>query len=763
VPSVRDWLTRKQKETRRGRAELMMADRAAVWNARPENRQLPSLTQWSQIKRLTWKRNWTPPQRKMMRNASRYHTLRGLALALVLALIGFGTYDVHGRIQARALRDRLLDASTADVPGVVRDMGPYRRWIDPLLQSAYADAQNKHDARKQLHASLGLLPVQPGQRDYLYQRLLDAEPHEVPVIRDALDSHKDELTDKLWAVVEKPAQGKESQRLRAASALAKYDPESQRWDKAGALVVNDLVLENPVFLGQWSEAFRPVKNRLLSQLSDIFRNHQPERTAERSLATNLLADYAADQPEVLADLVMDADEKQFAVFFPKLKDRGEQGLPALSREIDHKLPPAAKDEAKETLAKRQANAAVALLKMNQPEKVWPLLKHNSDPRVRSHLIHRLSPLRADAKAIVNRLEREPDLTSRRALILSLGEFSEKDFSQNERKILLPKLQEIYQTADDPGLHAVSESLLRTWKQEKWLKQMNDEWKTDKEQRAKRLDGIKQMLAKEKGKTPRQWYVNSVGQTMVIIPGPVEFQMGSPKSEAGRADDEALHAKRINRTFAIAAKTVTVAEYREFNEGYILEQSAPEPDCPVVSTSWFQAAAYCNWLSDREGFDRCYEEDGNGNVTALKKGYLGLNGYRLPTESEWEYACRAGAATHRYYGDAVELLAKYGWYVDVSSNRSWPVGSLKPNDYGLFDTHGNVWNWCQERPLEYPSGDAVTVDTEDILTIDREGGRVLRGGSFNNRPSDVRSADRNDIVPTSRSYNVGVRPARTFTP
>ena len=135
------------------------------------------------------------------------------------------------------------------------------------------------------------------------------------------------------------------------------------------------------------------------------------REAERSLATNILADYAADQPQVLADLLMDADEKQFAVIYPKFKDRGEQGLPVLTGEIDKKLPPdlPSSDDKREKLAKRQANAAVALLRMNQPEKVWPLLKHSPDPRVRSYLIHRLGPLGADARAIVKRLDEEPDI------------------------------------------------------------------------------------------------------------------------------------------------------------------------------------------------------------------------------------------------------------------------------------------------------------------------------------------------------------------
>src|SRR5208282_2704097 len=87
VPSLRDWLTRKQKETRRGRAELLLADRAAVWNGRPETRQLPSLWQWCSIRWWTRPKNWTPPERRMMRKATRYHALRGLLAAVLLAAL----------------------------------------------------------------------------------------------------------------------------------------------------------------------------------------------------------------------------------------------------------------------------------------------------------------------------------------------------------------------------------------------------------------------------------------------------------------------------------------------------------------------------------------------------------------------------------------------------------------------------------------------------------------------------------------------------
>ena len=324
---------------------------------------------------------------------------------------------------------------------------------------------------------------------------------------------------------------KEPQRLRAAAALAKYDPQSEKWTKANALLVNDLVLEYAVFLGQWIEAFRPIKGHLLSPLSDIFRDERPERIAERRLASNILADYAADKPLVLADLLMDADEQQFALLFPKVKEHGDRSVSWLLAEIGKQTMTG--DGGKEKLAKRQANAAVALLKMNRAEKIWPLLKHSPDPSLRSYLIHRLHPLGADGGAIVKQLNEEPDITIRRALILSLGEYGENGLSPEDRQAVIQKVQGIYTIDTDPGLHGASEWLLRTWKEEAWLKRMNDDWAKDGEGREKRIARIKELVTKDCGNTPPQSYVNGQGQTMVVIPGPVEFIMGSPATEKDR--------------------------------------------------------------------------------------------------------------------------------------------------------------------------------------------------------------------------------------
>jgi formylglycine-generating enzyme required for sulfatase activity len=236
-----------------------------------------------------------------------------------------------------------------------------------------------------------------------------------------------------------------------------------------------------------------------------------------------------------------------------------------------------------------------------------------------------------------------------------------------------------------------------------------------------------------------------------------------------------HQKRIGRTFAIAAHEVTAGQFRRFRKDHDYEYS-PSDDHPANLVTWYDAAAYCNWLSDQEGIPEtqwCYEpkkgkgmrdwsKDAYGKGMKLKANYLGLEGYRLPSEAEWEAACRAGSLTSRYYGQSEELLSRYAWYAKVALDRELlPVGSLKPNDLGLFDMLGNVQEWCQERSRQYQPGLLWGEDKEDTKDIDSESSRVLRGGSFATQTANVRSAFRDRNVPTSRYINVGFRPARTF--
>jgi formylglycine-generating enzyme required for sulfatase activity len=269
-------------------------------------------------------------------------------------------------------------------------------------------------------------------------------------------------------------------------------------------------------------------------------------------------------------------------------------------------------------------------------------------------------------------------------------------------------------------------------------------------------------------------VNGQGQTFVVLPGPVEFLMGSPATEAGRGGDESLHRRRIGRTFALATTHVTVEQFKRFAPRFGHDQMHlyPQPDCPLGGVTWYQAAAYCNWLSWQERLPEaewCYvrnQEDRYAEGMRLAPDYLKRTGYRLPTEAEWEYACRAGAVTSRYYGRAEELLGRYAWYFSNSWERTRPVGGLEPNDLGLFDMHGNLWGWCQNGYRAYAAGRGGRAledneDNEDIEYIYDRVSRVLRGDSFLDRAMVVRSAHRVGGGPLDVGTNVGFRPARTF--
>ncbi len=283
------------------------------------------------------------------------------------------------------------------------------------------------------------------------------------------------------------------------------------------------------------------------------------------------------------------------------------------------------------------------------------------------------------------------------------------------------MKEWYQRETDPGIHGAVRWLFRQWNLNETITRLDA--KLRKEPIASR---------EPPADDQRWWYINSQGQTMVVIRGPVEFQMGSPETEPDRESDETVHVVEIPRSFAIAAHEVTKEQFLRLFPGFGHSQMHryPEDDCPIGGVIWYEAAMYCNRLSEEEGIPEsqwCY--DVSNNSVSLVPDYLQRTGYRLPTEAEWEYACRAGTLTSRYYGDTEELLGEYGWFIVNAAERTWPTGSLKPNDYGLFDMYGNNYEWCQDRYAAYTS--KRRMDREDEETDVRENdSRVLRGGSFN---------------------------------
>jgi formylglycine-generating enzyme required for sulfatase activity len=762
VPALREWLTRKQRETGRGRAELRLEERAALWSIKPENRFLPSVLEYVRIQLLTRRRDWTAGQSHMMRRAGRVYALRGSMLLLLGIVLGFSGVTLRNRLaeqqyaqQAEGLVNGLLKADIAQVPDMVQELASYRPWADPLLRQACRD-HLPHSAER-LHAALALLPVDAGQVDYLRERLLASDPMSFPTLRDALLGHRDRLNELLWGVLEDRA-APAAERFQAACALATYAQNDSgefetRWQKLGSWIADRMVatlIQNPSNYAAVVDALRPARREMLKPLAAIFRAAD-RGESERTLATSILVAYASDQSELLTDLLMDADEQQFALLYPAVQPYGQRAIDALSAVLGKSLLSDQTDPGNESLARRQANAAAALLRLGQAEKVWPLLKHAPDPRVRSYVIDRLSPLGSDPKIVIGRLREEREVSIRRALLLILGEFNAAQLPNAEREPVITTVLQMYRDDPDPGVHGASAWLMAQWNQRH------------------RLAEIDAALATGKVEGNRNWYINGQGQTMAVVAGPVEFVKGSPPGEEGRAGGrdgktEVQHLTRIGRSFAIAATEATVEQFLRFrNDHSFNKQYAPQGDCPVNGVSWYGATAYCNWLSRQEGIAKdqwCYLANEKGEFAEgmkLAPDYLHRTGYRLPSEAEWEFSCRAGAVTSRFFGETEELLGKYAWYIR-DSKRRWmlPVGSLRPNDLGLFDMLGNAWERCQERYVEQAKG---SDDQEDEANPKDNDLRVIRGGSLY-RASSLRGADRETDPPQNSHNYIGFRVART---
>ena len=173
------------------------------------------------------------------------------------------------------------------------------------------------------------------------------------------------------------------------------------------------------------------------------------------------------------------------------------------------------------------------------------------------------------------------------------------------------------------------------------------------------------------------------------------------------------------------------------------------DLPVHRVSWYDAIEFCNRLSERAGLRPCYARDGD-DVRWDREA----DGYRLPTEAEWEYAARAGTTTAYSFGDDPAELGEYAWYVDNAEQRVHPAGEKRPNPWGLHDVHGKVWEWCWDWHGGYPS-----TPQRDPAGAGVGVGRVLRGGGYWDVAESLRSANRFRYRPSVRGVFIGFRCVR----
>lgn len=222
-------------------------------------------------------------------------------------------------------------------------------------------------------------------------------------------------------------------------------------------------------------------------------------------------------------------------------------------------------------------------------------------------------------------------------------------------------------------------------------------------------------------------VNSIGMRSAWIPPGVLRMGGKPRNEVGGWDPEPQQLKLIERGFYIGIHPVTQAQWQAVTN--VNPSKFKGEHRPVECISWHSAIAFCNALSQKEGRKPCYRVTGRDVIQDE------ADGYRLPTEAEWEYACRAGTTAAYCYGDNPRKVENYGWISRNAKMETHPVGLKKPNAWGLFDVHGNVDEWCWDLVEATEATGYFHLDHREPNS------RIARGGNWMRFPREVRSAYR----------------------
>ena len=656
-------------------------------------------------------------------------------------------------VEVQRLIDGLLAADTVEAPKFIEELRAYQDSARPLLRAIFE--RSAADSNEKLHSALALLSDESESTfaAFVGQRLLEVEPRQFAPVRTALLPFADSLKDTYWMVIS-DSDSTDETKFRAAAALAQLDPSSARWNDntLAQMIAARLTSVSSPFVPYWRDALRPKRDALFAPLLITYES-SATTSQQRASSLATLRSYFATNPIRLCEVMFASGHEGFRTLLPELTSHPSVVESSAKSQLEADWRSIPDEDLKDRVARRVANAALALYALGQYHELWPLLRHSNDPRVRSNIVHALAALDYDPLPLLNRYPQESEPSSRRALLLALGKFAPERISPGVKGPFLRSLLADFESNADVGIHSAARWLLRQWGRSNEVHEVEDRLR-----QAGRFRGA----ARNEG---RNWYVNSERQTFAILDAD-RFLMGSPTKEAGRSPESGelvSHQRQIGRRIAISTTEVTTAQFLRFNRDFDHNgmSAVKTDDSPIVGVTWFEAVAYCNWLSEREGIPKdqwCYEPNDDGKYQPgmkVKPRFWELVGYRLPTQAEWEYATRAGAVTSRFYGASPELLSHYACR-DPTRTRVFSVGTKMPNDFGLFDVYGNVAEWCctgAERQVAH--------DQPRIGSVSLERHRSYRGGGVTFQDEHFRSAATSATNPGLRYVTIGFRVVRTY--
>lgn len=446
----------------------------------------------------------------------------------------------------------------------------------------------------------------------------------------------------------------------------------------------------------------------------------------------LLEDNATDQQQRLRSASVLAHfgdvRHEFLINSIKMAPAGECEtiIRALQRSPDEVIGPLlsrAKAAHEERDWPLKARCAISMLHLGSAAVASDMASIRADPTQRITLINEMRHWHGDLKRLVAMTDELDDHPLRSGIFLGIGSIPAETLPPADVSSVQTTIARWYDASPQLASRSAAEWVLRQWKQPVPPGERAASHSTD-----------------------RDWYVNSVGMTMARI----------------RVPDSVSNTTTPARRYWISHQEVSRQLYQSFidDSNYAAglkptqwqgadKARSPSLAHPVQQVSWVDALLFCNWLSHVEHYRLCYKWNGTMwifDVTA--------DGYRLPTEAEWEFACRAGSTTRFVSGDDDVHLS---WFATYGSNHTTPCGTKMPNAWGLFDLHGNVYEWCQT-----PKHNAADGTFEDLGSGGANGPvRILRGGAFDYSSVKAQVAHQEKAGERYRSYTIGFRPARNF--
>jgi hypothetical protein len=650
VPALRDWLLARKADTLRGRAEISLGERAREWHLRPDHARLPGLFEWLRLRLLTKRQRWVPVESQWMSAGRKRAQAWGLGLTAAGLLAGWMMHDLRGAEHGRDLAARVLQASPEEVHGLLAEGRSWMAWARPDLEAA---TKLSIESPAGFNARLALVATTPVFLAPLANSTLDAEAPAFGAIREALSTYRSVPIETFQTVL-MSSTATNGRKLRAVAALATFRPKDPALTDVGSSATRWL-LTSVNEISAWAAHLRPLASELSPPLEAALNDSSG---ADKSIASNAalaLASLHSESPAALIGLLPKFPPPAVPLLVSALREHATaKNLLAL---LD---PPSAVKRGStqsEVLSEEDeaeyvgwSNVLIANASLGMDKGLWSALSRKADRTLRAFLLINAAAAGLPAETLAKRLLMEKDAGVRQALLLALTGYPPSALPASLQEHVAVWLRKTYRTDPDGGVHSSVATLMQRWSLQDGLTQ------------------LQKTLSKLPLPAPGMgWWITPSGMDMRVI----------TRSDGTR--------------FAISAREVTEGEYKRFERvKHYGGNMAEGKNLPVSSRTWVNAAHYALWLSEQEKLpneEMCYEVDGN-NVLPHPKA-ISRSGFRMPTMQEWLMAANSAPSTFWDFGNALSCLTNYGWVAVNAGDNPRPVGTLLPNEQGLWDTIGNV--------------------------------------------------------------------------